>query len=327
MSKRVIFASLTMGAMLAWQSTALAGDPAVAREQLKIGYGLAQEGKCEDALPHFIESLRLDPKAITLINLADCEEKVGKLADALAHWADARARASAEGARPIEEEATKRAAALDPRLPRLTITLAPAVPKDATVERDGIALGAPSLNIPLPVDPGAHTLVVKAKGRAEKTTSLTIAEGESKRVELDVGPASTTDVPPAKPPPSGAVDRREPEKSSLSPLVYIGFGTAAVGVAVGTATGIIALGKGNDAEKTCPNQQCASQEALDKTNDNVDSGRTVGWISTISFGVAAVGAGVGIYGLLFAREKPETSTSTSVGLSFAPNGAVLRGRF
>lgn len=325
MSKRVIFASLTMGAMLAWQSTALAGDPAVAREQLKIGYGLAQEGKCEDALPHFVESLRLDPKAITLINLADCEEKVGKLADALAHWADARARASAEGARPIEEEATKRAAALDPRLPRLTITLAATAPKDATVERDGIALGAPSLNIPLPVDPGAHALVVKAKGHAEKTMSLTIAEGESKRVELDVGPLTTTDVPPAKPPANGAPDPREPgEKSSLSPLVYIGFGTAAVGVAVGTATGIIALGKGNDAEKACPNQQCTSQEALDKTKDNVDSGRTVGWISTISFGVAAVGAGVGIYGLLFAREK---SPSTNVGLSFAPNGAVLRGRF
>ena len=69
-------------AILFWTGTASAApepahDPAGAREQLKIGYQLAQDNKCQDAIPHLKESLRLDPRAITLINLADCEEKTG----------------------------------------------------------------------------------------------------------------------------------------------------------------------------------------------------------------------------------------------------------
>src|SRR5262245_53786122 len=116
---RLVRACAIAAAVVLWQLPAVAGDPAIAREQLKIGYTLAQEGKCDEAVPHLTESLRLDPKAITLINLADCEEKVGKLADAMGHWVDARARAQAEGSRPIEEEATQRATALEPRLARL----------------------------------------------------------------------------------------------------------------------------------------------------------------------------------------------------------------
>ena len=78
---------------LASSSAAHAGDPVAAREQVKLGYQLAQDGKCEAAIPHFVESLKLDVKAITLINLASCEEKTSRLADALGHWVEARARA------------------------------------------------------------------------------------------------------------------------------------------------------------------------------------------------------------------------------------------
>src|SRR5205823_6294338 len=92
-------------ALLFASSSARAGDPAAAREQVKLGYQLAQDGKCEEAIPHFVESLRLDVKAITLINLAACEEKTAKLADALGHWVEARARAQTEGNAAIQEEA------------------------------------------------------------------------------------------------------------------------------------------------------------------------------------------------------------------------------
>ena len=98
--RRVARALLHVGvasALLFASSSAHAGDPAAAREQVKLGYQLAQDGKCEEAIPHFVESLRLDAKAITLINLASCEEKTAKLADALGHWVEARARAQAEG--------------------------------------------------------------------------------------------------------------------------------------------------------------------------------------------------------------------------------------
>ncbi|OJY24304.1 MAG: hypothetical protein BGO98_20810 [Myxococcales bacterium 68-20] len=312
-----IRACLVAAAIVLWQLPAAAGDPATAREQLKIGYLLAQDGKCDEALPHLVESLRLDPKAITLINLADCEEKVGKLTSAMSHWVDARARAQAEGLRPIEEEATTRATALEPRLARLTIVLSPTAPKDAVVERDGVVLGAPSMGIPLPLDPGPHAIVVKATGRADATSQITLGEGESKRIELDAGP-STGAATTQPSPPQGD---KAPERS-LSPLVFIGFGVAAAGVAAGSVTGLMALGAGSDAKTSCPDLRCGNQQAF----DDVESGRMLGTVSTVSFIVAGAGAALGVYGLLWGKPSG-AKREPSVGVSLAPASVALRGRF
>src|SRR5690606_17607358 len=138
-----------------------------------------------------------------------------RLADAMGHWVDARARAQAEGARPIEEEAEKRATALEPRLARLTIVLSASAPKDAIVERDGVVLGAPSLGIPLPLDPGAHAIVVKATGRRDNTVEVTLGEGEVKRVEVEAAASpATADVSEPTRPSDSSGGR------SVSPLVF-----------------------------------------------------------------------------------------------------------
>lgn len=307
---RAIAFATVISAGFGFSSSAYAGDPVAAREQVKLGYQLAQDGKCEEAIPHFVESLKLDAKAITLINLASCEEKTARLADALGHWVEARARAQAEGNAGIVEEAERRAKALEPKLPRLTVVVAGA-PADAEVTRDGIALGAASMGVPLPVNPGAHTLVVHAKGHEDTTESVSLGEGETKRVELKLG-APKTEVAAA--PVSGPAS----ESRGLNPLVFIGFGTALVGIGVGTVTGVMAFGKAGTAKDACPNNECtpAGLEA-------VDSGRTLGTISTIGFIVGGVGAGVGFYGLLFGKPKASASVAVSVG----PTGGGLRGTF
>jgi hypothetical protein len=292
---------------------ARAGDPAAAREQVKLGYQLAQDGKCEEAIPHFVESLKLDTKAITLINLAACEEKTGKLADALGHWVEARGRAQTEGNAAIQEEAEKKAKALEARIPKLTVVLAGA-PPDAEVVRDGVALGAASMGVPLPVNPGAHTLVVHAKDHEDTTESVTIAEGETKRVELKLGGAKKASAGAGAP-----GEDKGAQSSGTSPLVYVGFGTALVGVAVGSIFGVMTLGKGSDAKTACPSGACTSQSAA----DDAKSGQTYGTISTIGFIVGGVGAAVGIYGLVWG--KP--SASASVAVSVGPMGGGLRGTF
>ncbi|MBX3230137.1 MAG: PEGA domain-containing protein [Labilithrix sp.] len=310
-------------AALFWQVTAAAAppqpagpiDPAGAREQLKIGYGLAQEGKCAEALPHLLESLRLDARAITLLNLADCEEKTGKLTDALVHWADARARAAAEGQRPIEEEASARAAALEPKMPRLTIVLASTAPPDATVERDGIALGSPSLGVPLPLDPGPHTITVKARGHEPASKEVTLAEGEKQTIEVEAGPALAT--PPPPPPPKLPVE--ETKSGGMSPLVPIGFGVGAVGIIAGTITGLMTLSRASEINDACPNKQC--RDSADR--DNAESAQSLGTVSTVAFIVGGVGAAVGVVGLLTGGKK----TEPKVDVGFGPTNLVLRGRF
>ena len=308
--RRVACASVVASALLFASTSARAGDPAAAREQVKLGYQLAQDGKCEEAIPHFVESLKLDPKAITLINLAACEEKTAKLADALGHWVEARSRAQTEGNAAIQEEAEKKAKALEARIPKLTVVLAGATP-DSEVVRDGVALGAASMGVALPVNPGAHTLVVRAKGHEDTSENVTIAEGENKRVELKLGGAKGATAPSGGD--TGAAS------GGTSPLVYLGFGTAIAGVAVGSIFGIMTLGKGSDAKSACPSGACKDQAAV----DDAKSGQTLGTLSTIGFLVGGVGAAVGIYGLVWGKPKASTSVAVSVG----PMGGGLRGTF
>lgn len=304
-------------ALLFGATPALANDAAAAREQLKKGYDLAQAGQCAEAIPHLTESLKLDVKAITLINLADCEEKVGRLADALGHWVDARARAQVEGNGPIQTEAERRAKALEPRLPRLTVKTADGTPGDAVVVRDGIELGSVSLGVPLPVNPGKHALVVRAPGRADATFEVELAEGEQKELEVGVGPALPPQV--ANGPAALVEPPREPEDRGTSPLVWVGFGVAAAGAATGAVTGLMALGKASTVKQDCPNNECASQAAL----DDVSSGRTLGTVSTVAFAVGGAGALLGIYGLVWGSPAKEKSVAFTV----TPGGGVVRGTF
>lgn len=64
---------------------ARADDAASALEELKVGYGLKKEGNCRDAVPHFVASQHLAPSAKALLNLADCELRLGDAAAARAH--------------------------------------------------------------------------------------------------------------------------------------------------------------------------------------------------------------------------------------------------
>lgn len=314
-----VSATLLASALVLASTTARAGDPAAAREQVKIGYELAQKGKCDEAIPHFLESIKLDVKAVTLINLAACEEKTNKLADAIGHWVDARSRAQVENNSAIQEEAEKKAKALEARIPKLTVALPPNAPKDAEVVRDGVALGSASFGVPLPVNPGAHSLVVRAKGFEDATTTVTLAEAESKTVQLKLGAARPVEpAPVVVVPPGGATKPDEPAKGT-SPLAYVGFGVAAAGLAAGMITGVLALGAASEAKTDCPGGVCANSQA----KDDAESGKTMGTISTISFIVAGVGAAVGVYGLIWGTP----TSSTKVGVSVGPTGGVLRGTF
>lgn len=305
-----VLAGLAFGAVLVAglaPATARAADPAAAREQLKMGYDLAQEGKCDKAIPHLVESLRLDPRAITLINLASCEEKTGRWAAALGHWADARGRAQAESASLIEEEAGKRARDLEKKIPRLTVVLGSGAPAGTEVVRDGVVLGAVSLGVPMPVDPGPHTVVARAPAHADGTKTIAVAEGENARV--DVAPGGMVATKPASGDANGAAQSGGGSNGGTSPLVWIGFGTAIAGVTIGSISGLLAIERGANARDACPANRCPEPADLDR----VEGGRTLGWISTVSFAVAGVGALVGIYGL--------------VSVKAAPNGIAMAGRF
>jgi len=159
-------------------------DPAAAEVLFRDGRARMEAGDVAGACPKFAESLRLDYAPGSLLNLAACEERLGRLASAWQHYVQL-----SELLPPSDERrgyARERAATLERRLPRLTIRLTKRE-LGARVSRDDVELGSASLGEPLPVDPGEHRVVVDAPGRAAAQFFVTVREGE--RRVLDVAPA------------------------------------------------------------------------------------------------------------------------------------------
>jgi hypothetical protein len=179
-------------------------DPAAARAQLQEGYALKQQGKCDAAILHFVESVRLDRQPKTLLNLADCEEKLGKLATAQSHLVEARDLAQAQRLGPLQALAEQRRQALEKRVPRLIVRLAKNVPAGTTVMRDGVELGPVSLNTALPTDPGKHQIVARGSN-VERVYEIVVAEAETKEIEVTpVGGKQLHAAAPSAGSPTGA---------------------------------------------------------------------------------------------------------------------------
>ncbi len=136
------------------------------------------------ACAKFDESLALNPQAIgTLINVALCEEKLGRVASAVARFAEARDRAI-EGSLPAYQKAAEEhLATLAGEVPHVAITLAESATVGIRVLVDNHAVELASLAA-LPVDPGERVITVSAPGRVTFETKLVIARGESLTVSV-----------------------------------------------------------------------------------------------------------------------------------------------
>jgi hypothetical protein len=195
---------------------------------------LAAQGEYAAACPKYAESHRLDPQLGALLHLAACYEQTGRLASAWSAFRDAadlgRKRHDARAALALE-----RAAALEPRLPRLAVVVNSSVP-GIEVRRDGVQVGPAAWSVLLPVDPGEHVIEVSAPGRRIWRSTLTLQEGARATVEVpELAPAS---VPATHPRLEAA--RARP----LEPALPRRAATAAVLPWLSLAAGVVAAGGG-----------------------------------------------------------------------------------
>lgn len=284
-------------------------DPAAAEVLFRDAREAARRGDYAAACPKFAESQRLDPASGTLFNLADCEERTGKLTSAWQHW-----RQVAEELPAADERAgvaKEHASALERRLPKLTIRLAPGSPDGTKVTRDGVELGSPSLGVALPVDPGAHVVVVRAPGRREQRLELDLKEGQSETLALTVG-ESEAQPRPAKPAPAPvpAARTEAPPPSTGGNWRSIGYVVGGVGAAslvVGAVTGAMAMGKKSTFDSECDANKYCTQAGLDAES----SGRSLATVSTVTFGLGLVGVGLGAY-LVLREDGPQGGTALGV---------------
>lgn len=325
---RLFVSSLLLGGTLFAVTPAIAQprDRAAAEALFRAGREAADKGDYATACKRFEESERLDPALGTLFNLADCKEKQGKLASAWQLFREVAQRLSDSDERA--QIASERATSLEPRLPRLNLQLAPEAPAGTQVFRDGVELGAGSLSVPLPVDPGAHTVLVRAPGHQEKSYEVQAEEG--KVVELAIAPGAATGAPSGETSSAGAdgvVDIRtppEPDRGTggRKTAGYVIGGLGIASLVAGAVTGGLALSKKGEMEDNCASDLACNQDGVDAA----DSGKTFATISTITFAAGAVAVGVGAFLILSGDSEGK---HVAVGAAPGTRGGsfVLKGNF
>ena len=306
--------------LLAFAATEARAD-AAAEALFRSGREAVERGDWPTACARFEESHRLEPAVGTVFNLANCREKLGQLATAWQRYREVRERLSEGDERVAVTD--ERIAALEPRLPKLTLERgASAAAARASVVRDGTELGAGSFGLALPVDPGKHTIIVRAPGHAERRYDIELKEAEQQRLVLEAGEAesATASAAPGQP---NAPD--EPQAATEgSPARTWGFVLGGVGIAglvTGAVTGALVLSKKSVVESECVDKLC-SQEGVEAGED----GKLFSTISTVSFIAGAALVATGATLILTANDGRETAR---VEVRGAPGVATLnlKGRF
>jgi hypothetical protein len=150
---------------------------------------------CDLAIPIFQASLALHPTVGSQLNIADCYEKTNRTYSAWKAFNEAAG--MAQGAHDEREAlARARAAALEPKIPKLEVDVPPECNLPGYELRvDGDLLGNADWGKARPMDPGSHLLEANAPGKRRWTGGVTLdPSGEVQRIVVPVLPDETTIV-------------------------------------------------------------------------------------------------------------------------------------
>ena len=318
------FAAAVVSAILLASAAAEAeptpADRADARTLFDEARKLMTDGKFAVACPKLEESQRIDPGMGTQFNLAECQQKIGKLASAWENFLEVANNAKNAGQPAREAVARGRALALAPKLGKLVVAVDPAA-GDVTIKRDGVELRKPLWGTPVPVDSGDHEIVASAPGKLPFKKTIPIPAGPgtvnfSVPVLVDAPPDARSWAPVDV---SAAAQPAGPSPRRLGGIVVGGIGLATVGV--GGLLGLAAKGKANDSDKNCSpqNQDLCTGPAAAERADAVSLGN-------VATGVVVAGAVVAAVGVVLFVTAPSSARKTT-GLLVGPGSLSLRGSF
>ncbi len=295
-------------AALAGGGAARAEDKAGAVALFREAGELIDAGQPARACPRYEESLRLYDSINTRYFLADCYERIGKMASAWAHFLEVAARVRASGDREKEARARQRAAAVQPKVSRLTVVVEGASTPGLEVKRGGTPIGPGQWGVPMPVDAGTHVIEASAPGKRTWTARVEVGPG---------GATSTLVVRPLEDGPASSDAAGAGTGRRTLALVTGGAGIVTVGVA--TALGFAARSRFDESSAFCNGDRC-DRRGMDIRDSAVARAN----VATVVFGVGlAAIAGGGV--LWLTATSP--AKGASVGLTPTVGGALVRGSF
>jgi hypothetical protein len=303
----------------AWAQDSQAENVAAARSLGIEGVRLAEAGKCDQAIEKLSRAESLYHAPTILDRLGECQIEVGQIVtgtENLNRVVREQLPANAPKAfRDAQERARK---ALDAALPRIGYLTVLVEPKDAkvSVTVGNAPVPAALIGVERPTDPGTHEVVATAPGYITQQTTIQLAEGgrETVTLRLPVDPSAQAAKPPEPPPapvPAPVAPPAPAPKASggSKTLAYVLIGVGAAGVAVGGITGAMALQKKGELE--CPDNKCSGKQAT-----TLSSAKSVAMVSTVSFGVGILSAGIGTVLLLTSSSSQRETARASEARPF-----------
>jgi hypothetical protein len=313
--------------MLLAMSRGARADTAAAQALFADAKKLMAAGKYAEACPKLEESQRLAPGIGTQFNLATCYESLGKTASAWSLYLEVAGASKAANQLDREKVARQAAAALEPKLSRLTITVSKSAPPDIEVKRDGAAVGKAQWGTAIPVDPGEHKIAATAPGKKPWESTITVDKQGTKTVEVPAleagaGAGPVAGAPPAYYPPTAPPQDNKPKMKRRS-------GGMMAGGIVALSLGTLATIGGAAGAAICGTTNAADDAFSDPTEDPDRSGGCGPALGVMVGGLVLVGGGITLI-VIGGKKVPveETAKSTLVpAVGIGPGSATLRWTF
>jgi len=288
-----------------------AAEIAAARELFEEGLKLEDKGQWNEALERFkkVGAVKMTPQV--RFHIALCLENTGKLVDALVEFQRAQSDASSDpAASVVAANAGKHVTDLKERIPRVIVKV-PSGVDGTSVTVDGAPVSTGLIGTPIPLDPGAHKIVVQAKTRSTFTKTVELVErGKVMTVEASLPPADANndvvddDKPKDDKPPSEA----KSGGAGALPWIFGGVGLAAL--AGGGVMHLMARGTISDIRDKCGGTDTACPEsARGEILDLADKGKTYTTYGNVLLGVGVLGVATAAVLFIVAPSSSESKTA------------------
>ena len=312
------FAALTVAPTRA-SADPSAADKETARSLVKEGDRRFEAKDYAAALEAYRGAHAIMDVPTTGIGLGRAEEALGQLVEARDTFLEVARlprgpREPAVFAR-VRSEAEQLADAIAERIPSIQAEVSGAPASvERTVRLDDVALAPAVVALPWKVNPGPHTISVTAPGYGEATARVVVTEGQHTTVRLALvalpavasAPLATSADAALASVPADPVDAPRGPHRAGTYLTYGGFGLGAVGVAVGSVTGLMHLKQTSDLRARCPGDVCLQADA-----SSIDATRSLATIANVAFAAGALGIGAGIVGLVLRHSGGELAPADS----------------
>jgi hypothetical protein len=308
-----------------------AADTANARALGVEGVRLADTGHCAEAVEKLERAEKLHHAPTTATRLGECEIELGRLVSGTERLQRVTRETIPPTAHPAFAQAVARAqVVLDKTLPRLSIlrlSVGTHANTKLTILIDNEPVSEATLDTDRRIDPGLHTVEVRAEGYYPTTRTTSLTEGETQSLRLDLRPdprPKPKHVEPGTEVSSPSRDHGTSARSKVPAIVAFGVGAAAIGGAI--YAGTVVDDKAGNLESRCSADRVCPPEL----QRDISDAKRWATLSTTGFIVGGAAIVTGVALLVWSASggaPPSTRAKAGVRPSIGLTSVGLDGTF